>query len=190
VAFTRDPATGERRLVGEYLANAQGEDVVAGIRTPLPLDGMARTRGSPARSATCGPSRRASRRTSPTRRTWSSRSSGGGSGCSRPGRPSGPATRPSGSRRDGREGLIDAPTAVRRVQPDHLDQLLHPTIDPAAEPEVLTVGLPASPGAASGLAVFDPAEARQLHADGRPVILVRRETSRRISRAWSPPAAS
>src|SRR5215211_6325960 len=75
------------------------------------------------------------------------------------------------------EGLIAPATAVRRVQPDQLNQLLHPTIDPAAESVVLTVGLPASPGAASGQAVFDPDEAQHLHESGRPVILVRRETS-------------
>jgi pyruvate,orthophosphate dikinase len=75
------------------------------------------------------------------------------------------------------EGRIDPVTAVCRVQPDQLDQLLHPTIDPAADPVVLTIGLPASPGAATGLAVFDPAEAQALHESGQPTILIRRETS-------------
>jgi pyruvate,orthophosphate dikinase len=178
VAFTRDPATGERRLVGEYLPNAQGEDVVAGIRTPLPLDGMAadpRLAGAFAELQTVAARLEAHFNdaqdlefTIERGRLW--------------------MLQTRAAKRTGfaavriavamvAEGLIDSSTAVRRVQPDQLDQLLHRTLDPAATPEVLTVGLPASPGAASGLAVFDPAEAQLLHERGQPVILVRRETS-------------
>src|SRR5439155_10998948 len=75
------------------------------------------------------------------------------------------------------EGLIDAPTAVIRVQPEQLDQLLHPVIDAASRANVLCVGLPASPGAASGVAVFDPDVAEQRAARGESVILVRDETT-------------
>ena len=178
VAFTRDPATGERRLVGEYLPNAQGEDVVAGIRTPLPLDGMAanvRLAGAFTDLQTVASQLEAHFNdaqdlefTIERGRLW--------------------MLQTRAAKRTGlaavriavamvAEGRIDPATAVRRVQPDQLNQLLHPTIDPAATPVVLTVGLPASPGAASGLAVFDSDEALQLQESGRPVILIRRETS-------------
>ena len=178
VAFTRDPATGERRLVGEYLPNAQGEDVVAGIRTPLPLDGMA---ADPRLAAALAELQRVAARleehfrdaqdlefTIERGRLWMLQTRA----AKRTGHA---AVRIAVDMVD--EGLINPAAAVRRVQPDQLNQLLHPTIDPTATPEVLTVGLPASPGAASGQAVFDPAEAQQLQESGRPVILVRRETS-------------
>ncbi len=178
VAFTRDPATGERRLVGEYLPNAQGEDVVAGIRTPLPLDGMAgdpRLAGAFADLGTVAATLEAHfadaqdlEFTIERGRHWMLQT--------RSAKRTGLAAVRIAVAMAG-EGLITPVTAVRRVQPDQLAQLLHPTIDPAADPVVLTVGLPASPGAASGLAVFDSAEAQQLHEEGRPVILVRRETS-------------
>ncbi|MEA2530065.1 MAG: pyruvate, orthophosphate dikinase [Thermomicrobiales bacterium] len=178
VAFTRDPATGERKLVGEYLPNAQGEDVVAGIRTPLPLDGMAadpRLAGAFAdlqRVAATLEGHFADAQdlefTIERGRLWMLQT--------RAAKRTGLAAVRIAVAMVG-EGLIEPATAVRRVQPDQLSQLLHPTIDPAADPEVLTVGLPASPGAASGLAVFDSTEAQQLQAEGRPVILVRRETS-------------
>src|SRR5215212_3473069 len=178
VAFTRDPATGERRLVGEYLPNAQGEDVVAGIRTPLPLDGLAgdpHLAGAFVDLQTVAATLEAHfadaqdlEFTIERGRLW--------------------MLQTRAAKRTGfaavriavamvAEGRIDPVTAVCRVQPDQLDQLLHPTIDPAADPVVLTVGLPASPGAASGLAVFDPDEAQALHESGQPAILIRRETS-------------
>src|SRR5205823_1112521 len=75
------------------------------------------------------------------------------------------------------EGLIDKATAVRRVSPDQLDQLLHPTVDPNADTKVIAKGLPASPGAAQGKVVFDPDEAEELARDGEKVVLVRQETS-------------
>ncbi|MGI8475927.1 MAG: PEP/pyruvate-binding domain-containing protein, partial [Thermomicrobiales bacterium] len=139
VAFTRDPATGERRLVGEYLANAQGEDVVAGIRTPLPLDGMA---ANPRLTRAFGELQRVAATleahyreaqdlefTIERGRLW--------------------MLQTRSAKRTGaaavriavamvREGAIDTATAVRRVAPVQLDQMLHPMIDPAAEPEVLT----------------------------------------------------
>src|SRR5215213_8891196 len=178
VAFTRDPATGERRLVGEYLPNAQGEDVVAGIRTPRPLDGMAT---DPRLAGAFTDLQSVATQledhfndaqdlefTIERGRLW--------------------MLQTRAAKRTGfaavriavamvAEGRIDPVTAVCRVQPDQLNQLLHPTIDPAADPVVLTVGLPASPGAASGLAVFDPAEAQALQEGGQPAILIRRETS-------------
>ncbi len=178
VAFTRDPATGDRRLVGEYLPNAQGEDVVAGIRTPRPLDGMADDPSlAPAFAALGEIAERLEVRyrdaqdlefTIERGRLW--------------------MLQTRAAKRTGlaavrvavamaREGLIDPATAVRRVAPAQLDQLLHPTIDPQATPEVLTVGLPASPGAASGRLVFTPEEAQRLAELDQAVILVRAETS-------------
>ena len=178
VAFTRDPATGERRLVGEYLANAQGEDVVAGIRTPLPLDGMA---ADPRLAAALGDLRTVAASleahfadaqdlefTVERGRLWMLQT--------RSAKRTGHAAVRIAVAMVG-EGLIDAPTAVGRVEPEQLNQLLHPTIDPAAEPVVLAIGLPASPGAASGQAVFDPDEAQAMQIEGQPVILLRRETS-------------
>ncbi|MDQ3168405.1 MAG: pyruvate, phosphate dikinase [Chloroflexota bacterium] len=178
VAFTRDPATGERRLVGEFLPNAQGEDVVAGIRTPRPLDGLAddpRLAGAFAELQTVAArleehftDAQDLEFTIERGRLWMLQT--------RAAKRTGiAAVRIAVAMVD--EGLIAPAKAVRRVQPDQLDQLLHPMIDPAAELDVLTVGMPASPGAASGQAVFDPDEAEQLHQSGRPVILVRRETS-------------
>ncbi|MBA2520588.1 MAG: pyruvate, phosphate dikinase [Chloroflexia bacterium] len=178
VAFTRDPATGERRLVGEYLPNAQGEDVVAGIRTPLPIDGMA---ADPHLAGAFAELQEVVARleahfndaqdlefTVERGRLWLLQTrSAKRTGLA--------ALRIAVAMVD--EGRIDPTVAVRRVEPEQLTQLLHPMIDPAAEPEVLTTGLPASPGAASGQAVFDPDEAQELHESGRPAILVRRETS-------------
>ncbi len=160
VAFTRDPATGERRLVGEYLPNAQGEDVVAGIRTPLPIDGMA---ADPHLAGAFAELQEVVARleahfndaqdlefTVERGRLWLLQTrSAKRTGLA--------ALRIAVAMVD--EGRIDPTVAVRRVEPEQLTQLLHPMIDPAAEPEVLTTGLPASPGAASGQAVFDPDEA-------------------------------
>src|SRR5215204_6122492 len=140
VAFTRDPATGERRLVGEYLPNAQGEDVVAGIRTPRPLDGMA---ADPRLAAAFAERLEAHfgdaqdlEFTIERGRLWLLQTRA----AKRTGHA---AVRIAVALAD--EGRIDPDTAVRRVQPEQLDQLLHPTIDPAAAAVVLAVGLPASP---------------------------------------------
>ncbi len=178
VAFTRDPATGDRQLVGEYLPNAQGEDVVAGIRTPRLLSEMA---SDPKLAGAYADLQSVATRledhfndaqdlefTIERGRLWMLQT--------RAAKRTGfAAVRIAVAMVD--EGRIDPVTAVCRVQPDQLDQLLHPTIDPAADPVVLTIGLPASPGAASGLAVFDPAEAQALQESGQPCILIRRETS-------------
>ena len=113
-----------------------------------------------------------------TCRTWSSRSRRASSGCCRRGRASAPSRQRSRSRPiSSREGLIDEEEAISRIEAARLDQLLHPTIDPDAERRVLAMGLPASPGAASGEIVFDANEAEALKAQGKDVILVRTETS-------------
>jgi pyruvate,orthophosphate dikinase len=176
VAFTRDPSTGERRFYGEFLMNAQGEDVVAGIRTPLHIDEMAqRLPGAYAELLTVQDTlerhfhdmqdleftvERGTLYLLQTR--------------------TGKRTAASAMRIAGDmvvEGLIDRTEAVRRVNPSQLDQLLHPVIDPGARATPMATGLPASPGAASGMVVFDPDVAEERAARGEAVILVREETT-------------
>ncbi|HEX8442138.1 MAG TPA: pyruvate, phosphate dikinase [Allosphingosinicella sp.] len=188
VAFTRDPATGERAYYGEYLINAQGEDVVAGIRTPQYLTLAARERAG-AKAASMEESMpevyaelarvfdllethyrdmqdieftvergrlfmlqtRSGKRTSKAALKIAVDMAG--------------------------EGLISQEDAVLRIDPSGLDQLLHPTLDPSAPRQVIAKGLPASPGAACGVAVFDAETAERYAALGEKVILVRTETS-------------
>ncbi|HUQ83846.1 MAG TPA: pyruvate, phosphate dikinase [Gemmatimonadaceae bacterium] len=176
VAFTRDPSTGERRFYGEFLVNAQGEDVVAGIRTPLDIEEMAnRLPGSYAElletkdrlerhfrdmqdiEFTVERGKLYLLQTRTGKRTAAA------------------AIRIAREMVD--EGLISRPEAVSRVVADHLDQLLHPIIDPQARATPICSGLPASPGAAAGRAVFDPDAAEQRNATGEAVILVREETT-------------
>jgi pyruvate, orthophosphate dikinase len=175
VAFTRDPSTGEHGLYGEFLVNAQGEDVVAGIRDPLPIAGMADALPAAFREL-----REAARLLEDHYRDVQDLEF-----TVERGRLFLLQTR--GAKRTGRaavrvavdmvdEGRITPDEALLRVRPEQLDQLLHPMIDPDAPVRVLTTGLPASPGAASGRVVFNPDEAAERGAS-EPVILVRRETS-------------
>jgi pyruvate,orthophosphate dikinase len=176
VAFTRNPSTGERRIFGEFLTNAQGEDVVAGIRDPEPIERMGEWRPEVYTefTRTCEVLEQHYRdmqdveftvergklyllQTRTGKRTAKA------------------AVRVAVEMVE--EGLIDRHTAVARVDPHQLDQLLHPTVDPAADVTVLATGLPASPGAAVGQAVFDADRAADRAAAGDAVILVRRETS-------------
>jgi pyruvate,orthophosphate dikinase len=176
VAFTRNPSTGEKELFGEFLVNAQGEDVVAGIRDPLPIREMAAALPQPfhaleeARALLERHYRDAQDLEFTVERgqlyLLQTRSAK---------RTAAAAVRMAVEMVD--EGLITEREAVLRVQPEQLDQLLHPTLDPSAQVEVLTTGLPASPGAASGRVVFSPDEAAERGAHDEPVILVRRETS-------------
>ncbi|CAA3021781.1 pyruvate, phosphate dikinase, chloroplastic [Olea europaea subsp. europaea] len=178
VLFTRNPSTGEKKLYGEFLINAQGEDVVAGIRTPEDLDSM----------KNCMPEAYKElvenckileahykdmmdiEFTVQENRLWMLQCRSG--------------------KRTGKgavkiavdmvnEGLVDTRTAVKMVEPQHLDQLLHPQFeDPSAYKEkVIAKGLPASPGAAVGQVVFSAEDAEAWHAQGKSVILVRTETS-------------
>ncbi|MGB5036248.1 MAG: pyruvate, phosphate dikinase [Blastocatellia bacterium] len=176
VAFTRDPSTGDRHLYGEYLQNAQGEDVVAGIRTPKKIaqlrDDMPEVYEQFAAVAerlekhyrdvqdlefTIERGRLFMLQTRNAKRTGKAAVKVAVDMVS--------------------EGLIDRDAALMRVEPNQLDQLLHQMIDPAAKIDVIAHGLPASPGAAAGQVVFDPDEADELHKDGKKVILVRIETS-------------
>jgi len=176
VAFTRNPSTGERKFYGEFLINAQGEDVVSGSRTPLSIDEMS-TRLPEAYRELLDTQDRLERhycdmqdieftverghlyllQTRTGKRTAAA------------------AIRIATDMVD--EGLIDTRMAVQRVAPEQLDQLLHPVIDAGIRATPLAAGLPASPGAASGMAVFDPDVAEQRAAQGQHVILVRDETT-------------
>ncbi|PKP65409.1 MAG: pyruvate, phosphate dikinase [Alphaproteobacteria bacterium HGW-Alphaproteobacteria-7] len=188
VAFTRDPATGERAYYGEYLINAQGEDVVAGIRTPQYLTKSAREAAGakPLSMEEALPDAYAELArvfdllelhykdmqdiefTVERGTLWMLQT--------RSGKRTAKAALKMAVDMVA-EGLIDTREAVRRVDPMALDQLLHPTLDPKAERHVLTTGLPASPGAAAGKIVLDADTAEQWAGRGEKVILVRVETS-------------
>ena len=176
VAFTRNPSTGEKTLYGEYLLNAQGEDVVAGIRTPQSISQLKEElpevyeqfnsitqrleqhyRDMQDVEFTIERGKLYMLQTRTGKRTGAA------------------AVRVAVDMVN--EGLIDKATAIGRVTPEQLDQLLHPTVDPKAEAVVLAKGLPASPGAAQGRVVFSPDEAEEMAREGEKVILVRQETS-------------
>jgi pyruvate,orthophosphate dikinase len=188
VAFTRNPSTGEKQLYGEFLINAQGEDVVAGIRTPQEITEAARKEA--------GSDKPSLERTLPRAfaelkriyaaleehyrdmqdleftveqgKLWMLQTRGGK-------RTAKAALRIAVEL--AQEKLISKEEAVTRIDPAGLDQLLHPTIDPEAARNVIATGLPASPGAACGEIVFSPEEAELLKSQGHKVILVRVETS-------------
>lgn len=188
VAFTRDPATGEKAYYGEWLVNAQGEDVVAGIRTPQYLTKAAREAAA-AKAASMEEAMPAAfaelaevfellerhyrdmqdiEFTVERGKLWMLQT--------RSGKRTAKAALKMAVDMSA-EGLIDEKTAILRVDPMALDQLLHPTLDPDAPRDVLTRALPASPGAASGTIVLDAETAEQRAAIGEKVILVRVETS-------------
>lgn len=176
VCFTRNPSTGEKALYGEYLLNAQGEDVVAGIRTPNPIkvlddqmpDVYAELLTLTNKLEDHYHDMQDIEFTIERGRLFILQT--------RSGKRTGAAAVKVAVAMV-REGLIDKKTAVSRVSPEQLDQLLHPTIDPSAVVEVLATGLPASPGAAQGIVVFQPDEAEEMVKAGQKVVLVRRETS-------------
>jgi pyruvate,orthophosphate dikinase len=188
VAFTRNPSTGENKLYGEFLVNAQGEDVVAGIRTPQSLTEEARiTAGDdkPSLEALmpelfaelCETFQKLETHyrdmqdvefTIQEGKLWMLQTRSGK-------RTSKAALRVAVEMAD--DGMISREEAIMRVDPTQLDQLLHPTLDPKAEKNILTKGLPASPGAATGEIVFDADKAEELKNQSRNVILVRTETS-------------
>ncbi len=185
VGFTRDPSTGDKRFYGEYLINAQGEDVVAGIRTPQAVTELASTEGQlslemampDAFAELTGVYQKLEKHyrdmqdiefTIQNDKLWLLQTRNG--------------------KRTGRamvkiavdlvnEGLISKDEAILRVEADKLDELLHPTFDPAAERRVIATGLAASPGAAFGKVVFSADEAQKQAGAGVRVILVRVETS-------------
>jgi pyruvate, orthophosphate dikinase len=188
VAFTRNPSTGEKHLYGEFLINAQGEDVVAGIRTPQEITEIARQEAGsdkPSMQKALPEAFRELTRiygllerhyrdmqdlefTVEQGKLWMLQTR------------SGKRTAKAALKiavELANEGIITRKEAVTRIEPTALDQLLHPTIDPSVEREVIATGLPASPGAASGEIVLSADEAEALKANGKNVILVRVETS-------------
>ena len=176
VCFTRSPSNGENKLFGEYLINAQGEDVVAGIRTPVPIASLEKAmpevykefhriakllethyRDAQDIEFTVERGKLYILQTRNGKRTASA------------------AVRIAMDMLH--EGLIDAEPAVSRVAPEQVEQLLHPQLDPKAKRDVIVKGLPASPGAAVGKVVFDADEAAERGGKGEAVILVRPETT-------------
>ncbi len=176
VAFTRDPNTGEKVLYGDYLANAQGEDVVAGIRTPQPISSLKKQMPDVYREFETNAERLEKHYrdvqdlefTVEKRKLW--------------------MLQTRSAKRTAQaavkiavdmvhEGLISEDEAVQRVEPAQVDQLLHPRVDPKAKVKVIAKGIDASPGAASGKAVFDADRAEERGKKGEAVILVRIETN-------------
>ena len=188
VAFTRNPSTGEKKIYGEFLINAQGEDVVAGIRTPQSLTEEARLESKSdllsmetalpdifAELTKVFSTLEAHYRdmqdiefTVQQGKLWLLQT--------RNGKRTAKASLKIATEM-ARDGLITEQEAVLRVDPSSLDQLLHPTLDPNAKRDVIAKGLPASPGAASGVIVFDADEAERQSRAGTDVILTRVETS-------------
>jgi pyruvate,orthophosphate dikinase len=176
VAFTRNPATGERKVYGEYLLNAQGEDVVAGTRTPKPLEAL-RDELPEAHAALLRLAEQLERHyrdvqdvefTIEEGTFWLLQTRAGK-------RTAQAAVKIAVDMV--KEGILTQEEALLRVEPDGLEQILHPRLDPAAPKAVLAKGLAASPGAARGAAVFDSDTAARRAAEGQAVILVRPETS-------------
>ena len=188
VAFTRNPSTGANEFYGEYLVNAQGEDVVAGIRTPQHLSIAGKTANKSALPAMEEVMPQLYRELDGVRRKLEAhyRDMQDIEFTVQQGRLWMLQTR-SGKRTAAAalkvavdmvgEGLIDRREAIRRVDPGSLDQLLHPTLDPKAPRQVIARGLPASPGAAAGRVAFSADEAEHRASKGDRVILVRLETS-------------
>ncbi len=176
VCFTRNPSTGENKFYGEFLINAQGEDVVAGIRTPEPITDLEKEMPEVYKELvrykntlekhfkdvqdiefTIQENRLFILQTRTGKRTTRAAVKFAVDMV--------------------KEKLIDKKTAISRIDPNQLDQLLHPTFDPKAKKEVIAVGLPASPGAATGRVVFSAEDAEKLAEKKEKVILVRKETS-------------
>ncbi len=177
VCFTRDPSTGENVFYGEYLVNAQGEDVVAGIRTPEPIARLENDMPECYRQLIDIKDRLEQHYKDMQDLEFTVQDGVLFMLQTRTGKRTAKAAVRQAVEML-REGLIDEKTAIGRVKPEQLDQLLHPTFDPDAERDRLSnAGLPASPGAVTGRIVFTAEEAEAWATRGEPVILVRRETS-------------
>ncbi len=188
VAFTRDPSTGDKHFFGEYLINAQGEDVVAGIRTPQHLTKAARTEAGDDKPsleevmpAIFIELEAIYQRLEAHYRDMQDIEFTVQRGTlymlqTRSGKRTAEAAIKIAVEMTN-EGLLSREEAILRVAPDSLDQLLHPTLDPKAERQVIGHGLPASPGAATGKVAFSADQAESLAAQGESILLVRIETS-------------
>ncbi|UCD48183.1 MAG: pyruvate, phosphate dikinase, partial [Deltaproteobacteria bacterium] len=176
VGFTRNPSTGDRAFYGEYLTNAQGEDVVAGIRTPRPIKDLKKE--MPRVFQQLGKITDRLEKHYKDVQDFEFTVEGGRLYMlqTRPGKRTAAAAVKIAVDMV-RERLISKEEALMRLEPKTVDQLLHPVIDPKARGEVIAKGLPASPGAAAGAVVFHAERAVALASGGKPVILVRKETS-------------
>ena len=175
VGFTRNPGTGENEMFGEYLTNAQGEDVVAGIRTPKPLTEMEKE--MPEQFAQLVELRNKLESHYGEVQDYEFTIEKGTLYCLQTRNGKMNATAQVKTSVDMfREGLISKDQALLRIDPEILEQMLHPTLDPDSTDEPVAYGLPASPGAASGKCVFDADLAEKLGNTGEQVILVREET--------------
>jgi len=176
VAFTRNPATGEHKLFGEYLFNAAGEDVVAGIRTPLPVSALHER--MPAVYDQLFKTQALLEKHYRDMQDIEFTVQDGEFFMlqTRSGKRTGRASIKIAVDMV-REGMITEREALMRVSPEHVEAFLHPMVDPAAKRDIIATGLPASPGGATGRIVFSAEEAESEHAAGYSVILVRRETT-------------
>ena len=175
VGFTRNPGTGDNEMFGEYLTNAQGEDVVAGIRTPKPIAELGDE--MPTQYAQLVDLRNTLEAHYKEVQDYEFTIEKGTLYClqTRNGKMNAAATVKT-SVEMFREGLLSREETLLRVPPELLEQLLHPTLDPTSTAEAVALGLPASPGAASGKCVFDADLAEKLGNEGEQIILVREET--------------
>ncbi|MCU7799078.1 MAG: pyruvate, phosphate dikinase [gamma proteobacterium symbiont of Lucinoma myriamae] len=175
VAFTRNPGSGENRLYGEYLTNAQGEDVVAGIRTPKAIEQMAVEMPELYKELEELRSRLETHYSEI--QDFEFTIERGVLYClqTRNGKMNAVAMVRTSVEME-REGLISKKEALLRIDPQHLEQMLYPRLDPNIRIDAIAQGLPASPGAASGIAIFDADRAEQVGKDGTQVILLREET--------------
>ncbi len=176
VAFTRNPSTGENKFFGECLINAQGEDVVAGIRTPLSVDELGKDMPDAYNDLLAIYKRLEGHYKDMLDLEFTIQEKKLFMLQTRVGKRTAAAALKIAMDLVG-EGVIDKQTAVSRVEPEQLDQFLHPMIDPKAKLTKLAKGLPASPGAAVGKAVFTAKEAEQWAEKGESVLLIRLETS-------------
>ncbi len=176
VCFTRNPSTGENKLYGEFLINAQGEDVVAGIRTPMPISELEKAMPEIYKEL-CGLTSQLEKAyhemqdiefTIERGKLFLLQTRAGKRTASAAVKVAADMVR---------EGLIDKKTAVTRVAPEQVEQLLHRQVDPDSKQDVLAKGLPASPGAGAGMLVFSADEAEEWARAGKPTILARTETS-------------
>ena len=176
VAFTRDPSTGEQRFFGEVLFNAAGEDVVAGIRTPEPIEALRKRMPEVYDELFATQALLEKHYRDMQDIEFTVQSGNFYILQTRSGKRTGRASVKIAVDMV-KEGLIDEKEALLRVSPEHVESFLHPMVDPEAKQDIVATGLPASPGGATGEVVFSADEAVAVAAEGKSVILVRRETT-------------
>ncbi|MEH6588257.1 MAG: pyruvate, phosphate dikinase [Halioglobus sp.] len=176
VAFTRNPSTGEKMFFGEFLFNAAGEDVVAGIRTPLQVEALKEKQPEVYDELYKTQALLEKHYRDMQDLEFTIQEGRFYMLQTRSGKRTGRAAVKIAVEMVG-EGLIEESEALMRVSPEHVEAFLHPTVDPKAKQDIIATGLPASPGGATGEIVFSAEEAEEVCAKGRTVILVRRETT-------------